>query len=58
MTLRCDQDGVRIDAFLAAAVPELSRSAAQQLLAGIRRQPVETSTLLGYQVGLRTSTQT
>ena len=32
MTLRCDQDGVRIDAFLAAAVPELSRSAAQQLL--------------------------
>lgn len=32
MTLRCDQDEVRIDAFLAAAVPELSRSAAQQLL--------------------------
>ena len=32
MTLRCDQDGARIDAFLAAAVPELSRSAAQQLL--------------------------
>ena len=32
MTLLCDQDGVRIDAFLAAAVPELSRSAAQQLL--------------------------
>ena len=32
MTLRCDQDGVRIDTFLAAAVPELSRSAAQQLL--------------------------
>ncbi len=32
MTLHCDQDGVRIDAFLAAAVPELSRSAAQQLL--------------------------
>ena len=32
MTLRCDQDGVRIDAFLAAAIPELSRSAAQQLL--------------------------
>ena len=39
--------------------PELlGKRAAQQLLAGIRRQPVETGTLLGYQVGLRTSTQT
>lgn len=32
MTLHCDRDGVRIDAFLAGAVSELSRSAAQQLL--------------------------
>ena len=34
------------------------KRAAQQLLAVTRRQPVETGALLGYQVGLRTSTQT
>lgn len=39
--------------------PELlGKRAAQQLLAVTRRQPVETGALLGYQVGLRTSTQT
>lgn len=39
--------------------PELlGKRAAQQLLSAIRGQPVETGTLLGYQVGLRTSTQT
>ena len=37
---------------------QLGRRTAQQLLSLIRHQPVETRTLLGYQVGLRTSTQT
>ena len=32
MTILCDRDGVRIDAFLAETVEQLSRSAAQQLL--------------------------
>ena len=32
MILLCNQDGLRIDAFLAGAVDGLSRSAAQQLL--------------------------
>lgn len=32
MTILCDRDGVRIDAFLAEMVEQLSRSAAQQLL--------------------------
>lgn len=32
MTILCDRDGVRIDAFLAERVEQLSRSAAQQLL--------------------------
>lgn len=35
---------------------QLGGRAAQQLLAAIRRQPVETGTLLGYQLGLRAST--
>ena len=37
---------------------QLGRRTAQQLLSLIRHQPVETRTLLGYQVGLRLSTQT
>ena len=39
--------------YLLAAVVLLSTT-----LAVTRRQPVETGALLGYQVGLRTSTQT
>ena len=37
---------------------QLGRRTAQQLLSLIRHQPVETRPLLGYQVGLRLSTQT
>ena len=36
---------------------QLGRRTAQQLLSLIRHQPVETRTLLGYQVGLRLSTR-